>query len=58
MTKKKTKGILLLLILIYSLTGCEWTWEDECEQKCGSEYNECSIDPDTGDVIACRYVRE
>lgn len=47
----------ILLVLFLSL-GCEWTWEDECKRECGDEYNECSIDSDTGDVIACRYVRE
>lgn len=50
------KWILLALLLVVG--GCDWTWEDECESECGSDYNECSIDPETGDVIACRYVNE
>ena len=50
--------LVLVLILSVLIAGCEWTWEDECERECGDEYNECSIDPETGDVIACRYSGE
>lgn len=51
---------LLLLALLFSLAGCDWEWsrEDECDRECGEDYSECVIDPETRDVIACRYVRE
>ena len=50
--------LLLLVLLALSLSGCDWTWEDACEAACDEEHNQCYVDPETNEVIACRYENE